>query len=413
MSTVDLTAIDAIVKELYPDGVPQDLALKKHTFLRMVEKKGGFTGDSLIVPMLYDFPGGRSATLASLLAASGPIGASKHIKMTVTRIKDYAATWLDAEMIKATGDDKGSFVRGRQYEIDNMLKALGNSMGHAAYRNGSGSLGTIVAGETVSDTNFTFTLRSDAKHVRVGTQLQFAAAETTGALRDNGAYVTVTAVDESTGQVTVDSTLNAAVPNIAAGDHVYYLGDRNLKLKGLAAWIPLTTPSGGESYFGADRSVQPYRLAGVRLNQANYPIEDLILEVGETINEQGGDPTVCFISHRRWVTLAKRLNAKVEYDQGAVGGTMGSFAGSFPVYLSSGMIRVYPDSDCPDNRGYVLSMDSWKLHHLGELPELVRDDGLSAIRKTGEDAIEIRARYYAQMVCYAPGHNGVFALPSS
>ena len=413
MSTVDLTAIDAIVKELYPDGVPQDLALKKHTFLRMVEKKGGFTGDSLIVPMLYDFPGGRSATLASLLNASGPIGASKHIKMTVTRIKDYAATWLDAEMIKATGDDKGSFVRGRQYEIDNMLKALGNSMGHAAYRNGSGSLGTIVSGETVSDTNFTFTLRSDAKHVRVGTQLQFAAAEVTGVLRDNGAYVTVTAVDESTGTITVDQTLNVAVPNIAAGDHVYYLGDRNLKLKGLAAWIPLTAPSTSESFFGADRSVQPNRLAGVRLNQANYPIEDLILEVGETINEQGGDPTVCFISHRRWVTLAKRLNAKVEYDQGAVGGTMGSFAGSFPVYLSSGMVRVYPDSDCPDNRGYVLSMDSWRLHHLGELPELVRDDGLSAIRKTGEDAIEIRARYYAQMVCYAPGHNGVFALPSS
>ena len=414
MGTVDLTAIDAIVKELYPDGVPQELALKKHTFLRMVEKKGGFTGDQMIVPMLYDFPGGRSATLASLLNASGPIGVSKHIKMSVTRIKDYAATWLDAEMIKATADDKGSFVRGRQYEIDNMLKSLGNSLGHAAYRSGSGSLGTIVSGETLSDTNFTFTLRSDAKHVRVGTQLQFAQNEVTGSLRDNGDFVTVTAVDESTGTITVDNQLDTTVAGIAAGDNVYYLGDRNLKMKGLAAWIPLTAPAfGSDSFFGADRGVQPNRLAGVRLNAPNYPIEDLILEVGETINEQGGDPSVCFISHRRWITLAKRLNAKVEYDGSAAGGTMASFAGSFPVYLSSGMVRVYPDPDCPDNRGYVLTMDSWKLHHLGDLPEIVRDDGLSALRKSGEDAIEIRARYYAQLVCYAPGHNGVFALPSS
>lgn len=411
MPVVNLTAIDALVKELYPTGVPEDLALKKHTLSRKLKKQSGFTGDQMVVPMLYDFPGGRSASIASLLAASGPIGATKQIKMNVTRAKDYAATWLDAEMIKATGDDKGAFVRGRQYEIDNMLKALGNSVGHAAYRVGSGSLGTIIAGETLTDANFTFTNRSDSKHVRVGTQLQFAAAETTGALRDNGDFVTVTAVDEAAGTITVDAAdLSLAITGIAAGDHVYYLGDRNAKIKGLSAWIPLTAPTAGDSFFGADRSVQPNRLAGVRLNQPNYPIEDLILEVGETVNEQGGDPSDCYISHRRWVSLAKRLNAKVEYN--TAGGEMASFAGSFPVYLSSGVVRVYPDSDCPDNLGYVLTMDSWTMHHLGEFPEIVRDDGISALRRNAEDSIEIRARYYAQLVCYAPGHNGVFALPS-
>lgn len=412
MSTVDLTAIDAIVKELYPDGVPQDLALKKHTFARMVQKKGGFTGDQMVVPMTYDYPGGRSATIATLLDSTGPISATNNLKMNITRAKDYAATWLDAEMIKATGDDKGAFVRGRQYEVDNMLKSLGNSLGHASYRSGSGALGTIVAGETLSDADFTLTNRGDAKHFRVGMQIQFAAAETTGSLRDSGDYVTVTAVDEASGLITTDSVnLTASITSIAAGDYVYARGDRNAKIKGLAAWIPLTTPSVSESFFGVDRSVQPQRLAGVRLNQPNYPIEDLILEVGETVNEQGGDPSVVFISHRRWVTLAKRLNAKVEYTNG--GGEMASFSGSFPVYLSSGMVRVYPDSDCPDDRGYVLTMDSWTLHHLGELPEIVKDDGISALRRSAEDSIEIRARYYAQLVCYAPGHNGVFALPST
>ena len=412
MATIDMTALDAVLKELYPAGVPQDLALKKHTFMRMVRKEGGFTGEQMVVPMLYDYPGGRSATISTLLDSTGPIGASKHVRLNVTRAKDYAGTWIDAETIKATGDDKGAFVRGRQYEVDNMLKALGNSLGHAGYRSGSGALGTIIAGETLSDADFTLARRGDAKYFRVGMQLQFAAAEITGSLRDSGDYVTVTAVDEATGLITTDSgALATSITGLTAGDYVYARGDRNLKIKGLAAWIPLTAPAPAESFFGADRSVQPNRLAGVRLNAPNYPIEDLILEVGETINEQGGEPTVCVISHRRWVTLAKRLNAKVEYDGG--GGAMASFGGSFPVHLSSGVVRVYPDVDCPDDVGYVLTMDSWTLHHLGELPEIVRDDGISALRRSAEDSIEIRARYYAQLVCVAPGHNGVFALPTS
>lgn len=412
--TVDLTKLDALVKELYADNVPQDLAFKKHTASRMIKKVGGFTGDQMVVPALYDYPGGRSATISLLLASNGPIGESKNVKFNITRIKDYAATWLDAEMIKATGDDYGAFVRGRQYELDNMLKSLGNSYGHALYRGGSGSLGTIVSGETLTDANFTLSNRGDAKHFRVGMQIVFAQLETTGGLRGggNGSFVTVTKVDESTGLITTDSAdLSVTVSGIAAGDHIFPYGDRNLKMKGLAAWLPLTAPSPGESFFGVDRSVQPNRLAGVRLNQPNYPIEDLILEVGETINEQGGDPEVCFISHRRWVTLAKRLNAKVEYPQG--GGSMASFAASFPIHLSSGVVRVYPDSDCPDDRGYVLTMDSWCFHHLGDLPEIVRDDGIAALRRAAEDSIEIRARYYGQLVCYAPGHNGVFALPTA
>ena len=72
---------------------PRTLLLK-HTFARMVQKKGGFTGDQMVVPMTYDYPGGRSATIATLLDSTGPIGATNNLKMNITRAKDYAATWL-------------------------------------------------------------------------------------------------------------------------------------------------------------------------------------------------------------------------------------------------------------------------------------------------------------------------------
>ena len=54
-------------------------------------------------------------------------------------------------------------------------------------------------------------------------------------------------------------------------------------------------------------------------------------------------------------------------------------------------------------------MSTWRIKHLG-LPEIVSTDGVSALRRPGLDQIEIRCRYYAQLVCYAPGENGVFAV---
>jgi hypothetical protein len=68
------------------------------------------------------------------------------------------------------------------------------------------------------------------------------------------------------------------------------------------------------------------------------------------------------------------------------------------------------DSDCPEDRGYLLNMDTWKLKHLGGLPEIVSTDGLTMLRRPGLDQVEVRARYYAQLVCTAPGHNGVFSV---
>jgi len=83
---------------------------------------------------------------------------------------------------------------------------------------------------------------------------------------------------------------------------------------------------------------------------------------------------------------------------------------TFGVATSAGILPVYVDSDCPEDRGYILNMDTWSLRHLGELPSIVNTDGNTALRRTGLDQIEIRARYYAQLLCKSPQENGVFAV---
>lgn len=405
-TVVDMTQFDAWLKELYPSGVPQDLALKNHVFLSKVRKEGNFVGEQIVWPILYEYPQGRSATIATVLGASGPIGASKGVRMNVTRSKDYAATFIDSETIMAT-TDMGAFASARKFELDNLLKQLGNSMGHAIYRSGTGAITQVAGTEAVAVgavTTFTCSPITDARHIAVGMQLDFADEDVSGSIRAGGVR-TVTAVNLDTGVVTVDAVLTT--PAVEGLDYVYATGDRGLKMKGIAAWLPLTAPTGGDSFFGVDRSVHPTRLAGMRLDQPTYPPEENILELAERIAEQGGTPDWVMISHRTFTKLVKRLGAKIEIENGE--NPKVGFA-YITMVTSAGVLRVYPDPDCPDNLGYVLSSETWVLRHLGEFPHIVRDDGLAALRRDASDSIEIRARYYGQLLCSAPGHNGVFSV---
>jgi hypothetical protein len=131
------------------------------------------------------------------------------------------------------------------------------------------------------------------------------------------------------------------------------------------------------------------------------------MALAEVMHERGANPDICMISPRQFTKMSKRLNAKVEYD-GAGGSASYGFS-NIKIATSAGTVSVYADPDCPETLGYLLTKDTLVIRHLG-LPEIVTTDGLSALRRTGLDEIEIRCRYYAQLVCKAPGENGVFSV---
>lgn len=397
---------DAMLKELYPEGVPTELMQRNHSFMSLVPKDTNATGEYMVIPVVYDLPPGRSADIATVLGASGPIGASKHVKFQPSLVEDYAATWLNMLTVYKTSNDRGSFVEMRKREIDGILKQLGNSLAHALFRAGDGAVAQIASGQAT--VTITLTNRSDAKFFTVGGQYQTAdgsAAPTVGALRNAGTFVTCTKVDEDAGTVTADAAWTT-ITGTVANDFVIAAGDRNEKVTGLAGWLPLATPS-ATLFFSVDRTVHPTRLAGSRLDQPTVPAEDTIVELAEIMAERGARPDRCFVSPRQFSKIAKRLGAKIEYQNG--GGTANVSFSGVHMFTSAGDLVLTPDSDCPDNRGYILTMDSWHLKHLLDLPHIVMDDGVRALRRGGLDQIEIRARYYAQLVCYEPGHNGVFS----
>jgi hypothetical protein len=63
---------DALLKELYPSGVPEDMLQRDHTFLSMVTKDSDAYGEYMVIPVIYSGPSGRSADIATLLSSTGP-----------------------------------------------------------------------------------------------------------------------------------------------------------------------------------------------------------------------------------------------------------------------------------------------------------------------------------------------------
>jgi hypothetical protein len=53
----------------------------------------------------------------------------------------------------------------------------------------------------------------------------------------------------------------------------------------------------------------------------------------------------------------------------------------------------------------MLQLDVWKLYSLGKAPRILDADGLKMLRESSADAVEVRAGYYAQLGCRAPGWN--------
>jgi hypothetical protein len=423
---------DALLKELYPAGLPAEIMMRKHVLMTKLTKDGEAYGEYMVIPVVYDNPAGRSAAVATLLGASGeafsPIAPTKSVKFNVSLASDYAATWINELTIRKAANDRGAFVNARKFEVDGLLRQLGNSLAHALYRAGDGTVGKGDGAWTITGNVITLATRADAKFFGIGMHLDFIANSSgapSGAARALAATyrVVVTKVDEDAGTVTCALNGNgAAVTDISAyytslanTDWIAPVGDYNanwattgaVKVRGLAAWLPLTAPSGGESFWGVDRSVHATRLAGSRLNDSTAPAEDSIMALAELMHERGANPDFVVISPRQFTKMSKRLNAKVEYD-GAGGDAKYGFM-TFGIATSAGVLPVYADPDCQEDRGYILTLDTWRIKHLG-LPEIVTTDGLNALRRSQADAIEIRCRYYAQLVCYAPGENGVFAV---
>ena len=399
----DLTAANAVLKELYFGQTPENLVYKTNPVLALIPKKTDAGGKYVPAPIIVGASQGRSATFSSAQANQSPVLAKEFL---VTRVSDYSIATIDNQTMLATKGDKAAFVEGLKTVVDGAFRSATLSAAAAAFRDGTGSIGKI---SSISSGVITLTVAADAVQFEVNQVLQVATSAG-GTARNAKGYVI--AVDRTAGTVTVSTSQGGSAgdpSSWAANDYIHTDGDINAKMKGLAAWLPTSAPTAGDNFFGVDRSSDPARLAGVRYAGTTQPIEEALIDASMLLAREGGMPEYCFMSFASYAALEKALGAKVNYVN--VEGPAGIAFKGIRVYGANTEIKVIPDRNCPSATAYLLTLDNWKLMSLNDVPHLFRyADGLEALRVYNQDAAEARVGYYGNLWCNAPGWNATVSL---
>jgi len=400
-STINMAAI---LKTIFPSGLPKDATYKDNPLLALMPKATDFYGEDAKAPLKYAPNAGRSSTFATAQENSTNV---KNVAFRYSRKSDYAVARITNELILASKNNSGAFVSALKQEIDSAQLNVSNSAAQAVYGNGSGVIGQLAASTTLASTTIQLRNIEDIVFFEVDYKIKLSAANGGGSVRSG--VLTVVGVDRELGTVTVDANISTAIPAATVNDYISVEGDYDKKMKGLGAWIPSIAPSIGDNFFGVDRSVDVTRLAGFRGDLSSLPIEEALIQGGMKIGRDGGKVDHVFMSFQKYADLTKSLGSKVQFvDILAKDANIG-FQG-VKVNLGKSIATVIPDRNCPDNKMFMLQLDSWKLHSLEGMPMILDMDGLKMLRVSNDDAAEIRVGYYAQIACNWPGANGQFSI---
>jgi hypothetical protein len=401
MAQLDFTSFAAGLKTLYSKDKIHNMTYQDNPFFAMIKKDENFYGDSKKIPVIYADTQNRAASFSTAVNSSV---ASKQVAFFITRVSDYSIALIKNELIEASQNDAGAFMEAATHEIDSAIHSLTRSLAISMYGSGSGSIGRVGATTVLGSTLLVLADPESVTNFEVGQVLRLSGTDGGGSLRANS--VSVVGVDRDLGQLTLSANVST-ITGAALADYIIQDGDYDLKIKGLRAWIPDVAPGGSDNFFGVNRSVDVTRLAGLRDDFSALPIEEAVVKASTRLAREGAKPDVAFISYKKWADLENALGSKVQYIDVEVAKV--GFRGII-VQGPRGPIKVIGDQNCPSDRMFMLQMDTWKLQSLGQAPKLIETDGLKMLRSAGEDGVQVRCTYYAQMSCGAPGYNGNFKI---
>lgn len=413
-----ISSLQYALKTLWPQERIKNEVYPDHPFMAMVPKREDFYGENAYVVVRTGDPQGRSASFStaqtiSALTGSGNAGASRGARFLLTRVSDYQVVNLATEVILASKRDEGALVRALDTEMKAGVNNIGKSLAVSLFRGQSGNLSTIgsVTYNTTVSADITLSNINDVTSFEIG-MLIVASATSTGANLAGPTSAYVSAVNRDTGVIRLlgdfsGATWVATSYLSASGDNAAGSGSGN-KISGLADWVPATTPT-ATTFFGVDRSVDPTRLGGLRIDaSALTPEEGLMLTLSRQARE-GGRQSHYICNHLDYRNIMISLGSKVETKYQSVGEV--GFQ-TIQVHGPKGDVSVLADQDCPAGRAYSLDMSTWKLMSLEGCPQILNMDGDQLSRVYNADQFEARMVYFAQLACDAPGYNATITLPT-
>lgn len=411
-----------ILKFVYNQRALLNAVYDKNPLFALMKKESGFNGKSIVHALTYGNSLAVSPSFATAQGRAGingvsgtDVGFNRDVNFTVTRVKNYGNYTIEQELLLAASGDRASFIKGLTQLVDGTIQTMKNIFGRDIYGSGAGELGQLVAISGAGP--FTWNVGEAITQIEVGQEIVVSTGSTkTAILRNSGGGVFVQTVNRSAGTFTTTTNPDSAAP----GDWLFVKGDRQvaaittnsqyIKLAGMDAWNPYTAPSGGESFFGTDRSVDVTRLAGQRLDIAGMQPEEGYITALAALAREDSEPSHIFTSFTDEKNLKLALGSRVDAEYTQVGDI--GFE-SIRLRGPNGTVRVYADRNAPVGFARLLQLNTWELKHLGDLMNTgsaAGDGGMA--REYQADRYEGRFAFYGNVLCYAPSKNMVAALPS-
>lgn len=395
MAAATPTTHDAIIKHLYPD--PNDVLIamyENNTLFSMLKKSFDGYGKNWHLPVRIAHTAGRSHSFDKAKANKN---ASAVVEYQITITSNYSLYSVDGRLQRQTANSKGAFVEAFEFELDSAMDAMKRNMGYEPYLNGGGAIGRVGSGQT-TDTVTLLNINDIVKFEKNQVLVASAADGTSGALK--AGTVTVESVDRDAGTITVTAATwddAAGIPTIAANDYLFTEGDFGLGIKGLAAWIPATAPSPGDDFFGLDRSVDPVRLAGSRVDLRQLGPEEQVMKMCQVAARNGGKLSHVFYNDLDFLALVLALGGRRIITNTEVDGKIG-FEG-VKVATGSGTVECFSDYNQTQGIAHGLDLDKWEIKGPGQFPFIEARDGGKIVREDSADAFEGRIIAYNQMQC--------------
>ena len=403
------TALADAYKELFPDRVLEQLAMMDRDLLRWLPKADDLDGDGIWVPMRYARPQGISVDFAGGQAS---VTAGAVERAFISRNRYYGFVSIDDEAIYSARSNRGAFYNIKEVEIEDMIQQVAEELEKHLWRDGQGYLGVISSITNANPSVITLTNPEDVANFHPNMYLEARADAGsqvfTGA--DRGGDEQIASIDYDAGTLTMSSNVNSdhgwvATDGLFRGAAGAVASDYDGVVTGIAAWIPETAETSG-TFLQMDRTADTVRLQGFR-NSWKGTIEETVKDLRSRMSRLGATPDSCWVSHANWHRLELELGSRViREDGGPENFGMTSLKYSAP----KGVINIMAGAFCPEDVGYLLKRKTWMLHHLKGLPHIVVTDGLRSLRGADFDGITVRGRYWCELACDGPKHNGRFEI---
>ena len=398
MAAATPTTHDSIIKRIYPTPDSVLVAMyENNTCAAMLKKSFDGFGKEWTMPVRIAHTAGRSHLFEKAKAHKA---GSVTVDYKISTTKNYSIYSVDGQLQRQTSNNKGAFVDAFEFELDSAMDAMKRNFGYEPYLNGGGAIGQVASGQTTA--TFTLTNINDIVKFEKGQPLVFSTADgTSGSVKPG--FGRVGSVDRDAGTVTIDTTLAAtwnaagAVPTIAANDFIFTDGDFGLGIKGFEAWNPATAPTGGDNFFGLDRSQDAVRLSGSRTDLRTLGPEEQIQKMAQVSFRNGGKMSHVFLNDLDMLAVILALGSRRLIANTEVEGKIG-FEG-VKVMTGYGTVEVYADYNAPQGVARGVELKNWELKGPGQFPFIEARDGGRLVREENADAFEGRIIAYYQMVC--------------